>query len=113
KSGCSHCALAWVPLQPAAEQMMGDRKRVWPREALRMFPLQHQRGLGAVAPARVFQFRAIDNDVLVGCARGASDHQRGRIWPWLGHIIIHVGAANPGFLESLPPDGLSDGLGGL
>jgi len=34
-----------------------------------MFPFQHQHGLGAVEPARVFEFGPIDDNVLVGGAR--------------------------------------------
>ena len=44
-------------------------------------------------------------------ARGASDHQRRRIGPGLRHVIVHVGAADAGFLENLAADRVLDGLG--
>ena len=74
---------------------MGDGKRMRPRKAIGMFPLDHQGRLGAVEPARILEFRTVDDDVFIGGARGASDHQRRRIGPGLRHVIIHVGAANP------------------
>src|SRR3954467_12639892 len=95
------CASLGSPMHPASQQMMGDGKGMRPSEAVRMLPRQHQRRLGTVEPARVFEFGAIDCYVLAGGARGASDHQRRRIRPGLRHVIIHIGTADAGLLENL------------
>ena len=63
-------------MQPASEQMMGNGERMRPGKAVGMLPLEHQGRLGAVEPAGILQFGTVDDDVLVGGARGASDHQR-------------------------------------
>ena len=70
-----YAALIRALMQPAPQQMVGDRKGMRSGEAVGMLPLDHQRRLGAVEPAGIFQFRVVDDDVLIGGARGASDHQ--------------------------------------
>src|SRR4051794_39524586 len=93
--------------------MMGNRKRMRSRQSVRMLPPDHQRRLVAVEPAGILELGAIYDNVLIGGARGASDHQRRRIGPGLRHVIIHVSAADSGLLENLAPDRVFDGFGGF
>ena len=55
---------------------MGNGEGMRPGEAVRMLPLEHQSRLGAVEPAGILEFGAVDGDFLGRGARGASDHQR-------------------------------------
>ena len=63
-------------MHPSSEQVMGNCKWMGSGEAIGMFPLDHQGRFTAIEPARILEFRTIDNDILVGGAGGASDHQR-------------------------------------
>ena len=105
------CGAAQLDLQPAPDQMMGNRKWMRPGKPVWMLPFQHQRRLSTIEPARVFQFRAVDDDIFIDCTRSAADHQRRRIRPRLGHVVIDVGAANSGFLEDLSTYRVLDGFG--
>src|SRR3954453_20009262 len=96
--------------QPLPEQMVRDRERMRRRQAVRVLPLLHQHPLRAREPARLLQFRAIDDDVLIQRPCRAADHQRRRIGPGLRHVIVDVGAANPGFLENLAAHRVLDGF---
>src|SRR3954469_1408283 len=100
-------------VHPAAEQMMRNRKRMRAGEPVRMRPRQHQRRLLAREPARILQLGVIDDDVLAHGPRTAADHQRRRIGPGLGHVILHVGAADAGLFEDLAAHRILDGLCGL
>src|SRR3954469_21547246 len=100
-------------VHPAAEQVMRNRKRMRAGEPVRMRPRQHQGRLLAREPARILKLGVIDDDVLAHGPRAAPDHQRRRIGPGLGHVILHVGAADPRLLENLAADRVLDGLGGF
>src|SRR3954452_18875119 len=93
------CTSARAFMQPAPKQMMSNGKWMRSRHAVGMLSLEHQGCLGAVEPARILELRPVDDDILVGGARGASNHQRRRIGPGLGHVVIDVGAADPGFFK--------------
>src|SRR4051812_18753154 len=104
---------AALVVHPAAEQMMGDGEGMWPGKPVRVGSRQHQGRLVAREPARILQLRMVDDDVLVQRPRAAADHQRRRIGPGLGHVILHVGAADSGLFEDLAAHRVLDGLGGL
>jgi hypothetical protein len=53
-------------MQPAPEQMMGNRKRMGPGKAIGMLPLDHQICLGAIEPACILELGVIDHDVFIG-----------------------------------------------
>src|SRR5882724_5044021 len=105
------CAAGRSPMHPASDKMMGDGEGMRSGKPVGMLARDHQAGFVAIEPARILQFRAVDDDVLIGGARGAADHQRRRIGPGLGHVIGDVGAADAAFLENLAPDRVLDGLG--
>src|SRR5215471_21538346 len=59
------CGAFVLTMYPASNQMVRDSKGVRPGKAVGMIPCQHQPGLIPVKPARVLQFRAVDDDLLV------------------------------------------------
>src|ERR1700733_11883161 len=63
---CPLCTLVRAIMHPPSEQMVGNRERMRSREAVGMFPFQHQGCFRAVEPARGLEFRAVAQDILVG-----------------------------------------------
>jgi hypothetical protein len=50
---------------PPPEKVVRDRERMRAGKPVRMFPPDHQGRLRAIEPARIFEFRVIDDNILV------------------------------------------------
>src|SRR5262245_37544609 len=100
-------------LHPGTDDVIGDRHGGRRAQPLWMRAQQHAGDLFAIEPACVFEFGAVDDD-LVGQGFGvAADHQRGRKRPRLRPEIVHASTDDAGFLAGFPPHRLLDGLAGL
>jgi len=61
-------------MQPESKQMVRNSERMRARQAVRMLPFDHQGRLIPIEPAGILEFGPVDDDVLIGGARGASYH---------------------------------------
>jgi len=78
-----------------------------------MFAPVHQGDLSAIEPARVLELGAINDNILVECARGASDHQRRRERPGLRRVVLGLDHGHAGLLEHLAHDRVLEALARL
>src|ERR1700691_3833932 len=77
-------------LDEAANEVVGDGDRRRRGQAIGMAPVEHQRELLALEPARVLDLAAIDDDLVRARLGMAADHQRARKRPRLRREIDDV-----------------------